>query len=86
MANFKELTKDSLGTPEGIRELNEMLRFLFDKTVEGGENIDATFGFGTPEGNVAKGVGSVFLRLDGGASTTLYVKESGTGDNGWAAK
>lgn len=43
-------------------------------------------GTGTPEGAVAAAVGTVFLRTDGGAGTTLYVKESGTGNTGWAAK
>lgn len=41
-------------------------------------------GNGTPEGAVIAWVGSLFLRQDGGASTTLYVKESGVGTNtGW---
>lgn len=44
------------------------------------------FGAGTPEGAVTASVGTLFLRTDGGASTTLYVKESGTGDTGWVAK
>ena len=43
-------------------------------------------GTGTPEGAVTAPVGSLFTRTDGGASTTLYVKESGTGNTGWAAK
>lgn len=43
-------------------------------------------GAGTPEGAVTATVGSLFLRSDGGASTTLYVKESGTGNTGWVAK
>lgn len=43
-------------------------------------------GNGTPEAAVAAPVGSLFLRLDGGAVTTLYVKESGTGNTGWVAK
>lgn len=42
-------------------------------------------GTGTPESAVTAQVGSLFLRLDGGASTTLYVKESGTGNTGWRA-
>jgi len=40
---------------------------------------------GTPEGNFAANVGSLFLRTDGGAGTCLYVKESGTGNTGWKA-
>lgn len=43
-------------------------------------------GAGTPEGNVVAPVGSLYLRSDGGAGTTLYVKESGTGNTGWVAK
>lgn len=41
---------------------------------------------GTPEGAVTAPVGSSMLRTDGGASTTLYIKESGTGTTGWIAK
>lgn len=43
-------------------------------------------GTGSPEGVVTAGVGSLFLRTDGGAGTTLYVKQSGTGNTGWVAK
>lgn len=43
-------------------------------------------GSGTPEGSVTAPVGSLFTRTDGGAGTTLYVKESGTGNTGWVAK
>jgi hypothetical protein len=41
---------------------------------------------GDPEGNVTAPVGSMFRRSDGGAGTTLYIKESGTGNTGWIAK
>ena len=43
-------------------------------------------GTGTPEGSLTAPVGSLYSRTDGGADTTLYVKESGTGNTGWAAK
>lgn len=43
-------------------------------------------GLGSPEGVYFGAVGSLYLRTDGGAGTTLYVKESGTGNTGWAAK
>lgn len=43
-------------------------------------------GTGSPEGVVFANVGSMFLRRDGGANTTLYVKQTGTGSTGWAAK
>lgn len=41
---------------------------------------------GSPEGVVTAPVGSIYLRADGGANTTLYVKQSGTGNTGWVAK
>lgn len=48
--------------------------------------LPITTGSGSPEGAVTAPVGSMFLRTDGGVGTTLYVKESGTGNTGWAAK
>lgn len=42
-------------------------------------------GTGSPEGARSAGVGSLWLRTDGGAGTTLYVKESGSGNTGWNA-
>lgn len=38
---------------------------------------------GTPEGVIAAAVSSTYLRTNGGAGTTFYVKESGTGNTGW---
>ena len=43
-------------------------------------------GVGDPEGNVAAVVGTLYTRTDGGAGTTLYVKEAGSGNVGWVAK
>jgi hypothetical protein len=45
-----------------------------------------TSGSGSPEGAVAAPVGSLFSRTNGGAATSLYVKESGSGNTGWVAK
>ncbi len=45
-----------------------------------------TSGSGTPEGAVTAPVGSLYTRTNGGASTTLYIKESGSGNTGWVAK
>jgi hypothetical protein len=42
-------------------------------------------GTGTPEGTVTAPPGSIYLNTAGGTSTTLYVKESGTGNTGWRA-
>jgi hypothetical protein len=43
-------------------------------------------GTGTPEGAVAGSVGDFYLRVDGAAGSTLYIKESGAGTTtGWGA-
>jgi len=43
-------------------------------------------GTGSPETVVTAPVGSLYSRTDGGAATSLYVKETGTGATGWVAK
>src|SRR5947207_5418664 len=48
--------------------------------------IQIVTGSGSPESALAAPVGSLYLRTDGGAGTTLYVKESGTGNTGWIGK
>jgi hypothetical protein len=44
------------------------------------------YGNGSPEGRIPAKVGATYHRLDGGAGTSFYVKQSGTGPTGWAAK
>lgn len=48
--------------------------------------VNIISGAGTPEGAVTARAGSMYLRSDGGAATTLYIKTSGTGNTGWTAK
>jgi hypothetical protein len=43
-------------------------------------------GTGSPEGVVTAPVGSFYSNKSGGAGTTFYVKESGTGNVGWIGK
>jgi hypothetical protein len=43
-------------------------------------------GFGSPNGVVTAPIGSVYTNLTGGSLSTLYVKESGSGNVGWIAK
>jgi hypothetical protein len=50
------------------------------------DNVIFHLGTGTPEGVVTAGIGSIFQRIDGGAGTSVYFKESGTGNTGWVAK
>lgn len=43
-------------------------------------------GTGSPEGVKTAPIGSIYCRTDGGAATSFYVKESGSGNVGWVAK
>lgn len=43
-------------------------------------------GSGAPESSVTAPVGSIYLRTGGGAGTAFCVKESGSGNTGWACK
>ncbi len=42
-------------------------------------------GYGTPESVVTAPIGATYRRLDGGAGTTIYIKESGVSSTGWIA-
>lgn len=43
-------------------------------------------GSGSPEGVISAKVGALYTDEAGSTSTTLYVKETGTGNTGWVAK
>jgi hypothetical protein len=51
-------------------------------------NAQIYTGTGDPNGQIASAVGSLYIRTDGGAGTTLYVKESGAYNinTGWVGK
>jgi hypothetical protein len=49
---------------------------------DGAGHISST---GSPEGRIAAPVGSRFTARDGAAGTTLWIKETGTGNTGWVA-
>jgi hypothetical protein len=67
---YKEVG-DGRGDPLRGQAIEDNLLELFGK-------VDFIFvGEGTPEGAVEARVGALFLRTDGGTSTTLYVKETG---------
>ena len=83
---FFELTPESLKTVEGINELNRMLKNLHEIVAGDGVKQKVYNGVGSPEGVVSADIGSLYLRLDGGAGSSFYVKESGTGATGWTAK
>lgn len=71
--------------PLDRRELNELAR-QFGQELTRVRAMDLHTGNGSPEGVIIASVGALYTRKDGGAGTTLYVKESGTGNTGWVAK
>lgn len=52
----------------------------------GAGSVQWTSGAGSPEGVLSAARGSLYTRTDGGAGTTLYVKETGSGNTGWVPK
>jgi hypothetical protein len=56
------------------------------KIYVGGNSVFHGAGSGSPEGVVTAPVGSTWSRTNGGAGTSFYVKESGTGNTGWVGK
>lgn len=64
------------------------LRFANDFSTNlrpGAGTVIWTSGTGSPEGVVTAPVGSLYTRDNGAAGTTFYIKESGSGNTGWAA-
>ncbi len=71
--------------------INDLITTDDAVTFEDGVNIASgdivwRTGTGSPEGSITAAVGSLWLRSDGGSGTTLWVKETGTGNTGWVAK
>lgn len=59
---------------------------IFSKTDSGSYTQMIRFGSGDPNGRVAAAPGSLFLNAGGGDRLSLWVKESGTGMEGWVGK
>lgn len=90
-AKFELSLADNGATAEVLELTSGYVQFSAGASViRFGQDVSTTVeiivGSGDPEGAQAAAVGSLFLRTDGGSGTTLYVKESGTGNTGWAAK
>ena len=57
-----------------------------DLAVTPGKTDFVIRGSADPEGNVTADPATLYLRTTAGSGTTLYVKESGTGNTGWVGK
>lgn len=86
MEGYVEVTPDKFANREGVNDINRMLKEIYDNLPGDGGTVRIFKGFGTPESAVVAGIGSIYQRLDGGANTSIYIKESGTGATGWVAK
>lgn len=86
---FRLIGHNQLSTPQdGVLEPStDGTRLLY--TPASGERLDVLIvyrGSGSPEGVVTAPIGSIYINTLGGAGTTMYIKESGTGNTGWIAK
>lgn len=77
------LSFSNLGTSIKNASLAPRLNFVGSYGASGPQIL---WGTGSPEAVYTANAGSIFQRTDGGAGTTLYVKESGSGNTGWVAK
>lgn len=81
-------TSSSTGSALRVRNSTPAAVFQVDNngdvTIFGG--VKLLTGSSNPEGAVTAPAGSLYLRSTGGAGTTFYVKESGSGNTGWIGK
>lgn len=84
--NMRPETNLGVDVGTATRRVSQAWLFQIDVGSTSSDGVKIRAGAGTPEGVVSAPVGSLYLRTDGGVSTTLYVKQSGTGNTGWAAK
>lgn len=84
-SNYQDFTLETLRTPDGMTRLNSILRQLAQNVTGDTESVRIFTGVGTPEASVAAGIGSLYMRTDGGADTAVYRKETGSGNTGWVA-
>lgn len=71
------LTLDGGSTASGAGTVSQTAAYFIGTSLSGS---------GSPEGSVTANPGSVYLNISGGAGTSLYVKQSGTGNTGWVGK
>lgn len=82
---FSELNVEQLSSPDGVNQINRMLRTIYENIAGDTEGVRVFNGYGSPEGVVSAGIGSIYMRLDGGTNTSIYHKETGTSNTGWIA-
>ena len=80
-----QVRNETAGFANDEARVGSLLQDIIDSCFAAG--ISFFTGAGSPAGVVTANPGSVYLNTNGGAGTTLYIKESGVGTNGgWVAK
>lgn len=69
-----------------LANFRSAIYFLVDTSAVVGSSPKLITGTGSPEGVEAAGPGSRYTNLSGGSGTSLFVKETGTGNTGWIGK
>lgn len=69
-----------------IKLAGNRIGMQFGTLANGSFSVDYYAGAGSPQGVVTAAPGSFYINKNGGAGQTLWVKETGTGNTGWAAK
>lgn len=84
---FANVTNTASGANANLMDLQVGSTSMFKVDKAGAvTSLYQRVGSGSPEGVVTAPVGAVYHRTDGGAGTSFYVKESGTGNTGWVPK
>ncbi len=82
-----KLTTGNLGLQTIETEFAGDVKWWFDATnFSFGTQFKMRSGAGSPNGVVTAPPGSIYFNTSGGTTNTLWVKESGTGNTGWANK
>jgi len=67
--------------------INKRWNVAYAKEINFGDGGRIITGEGSPEGVIVTSLGAIYINVDGGTGTTLYVKETGDGlSTGWVAK
>jgi hypothetical protein len=81
------ITKGQIGVQDFSQGAGTFARATSTGGTQTLNQVPIFVGTGSPAGVLAAAVGSLYLRTDGGTSTTLYVKETGAATtSGWVAK
>jgi hypothetical protein len=90
MATLEDLEKRIDRLDKLVKRLAEKpedpTKFVLPKSINSDLLKNLYEGTGSPENVVHATKGALYHRIDGGAGTCLYVKETATGNTGWVAK